>query len=63
MWDDPIVSEVRRARQAHAAKFNHDLRAIYQDLREKEASSGRKYVRFPARRLEVAGAPVSAQGG
>ncbi len=36
MWDDPIVSEVRKAREAHAAKFNNDLRAIYLDLKNKE---------------------------
>ena len=39
MWVDPIVEEVRKAREAHAAKFNYDLRAIYRDLKEKEKRS------------------------
>ena len=33
MWEDPIVEEVRKARDAHAAKFNYDLQAIYRDLK------------------------------
>jgi len=49
MWDDPIVAEVRRIRDEHAAKFRYDLEAIYRDLKEKERTSGRTYVRYPPR--------------
>jgi len=28
MKKDPIVEEIRKIRQAHAAKFNYDLKAI-----------------------------------
>jgi hypothetical protein len=49
MLNDPIVAEVRKVREAHAAKFNYDLDAIYRDLKSKERTSGRKYVRFPPR--------------
>ncbi len=35
-WSDPIVDEVRKARDAYAARFNYDLRAIYRDLKEQE---------------------------
>ena len=45
-WSDPIVEEVRRARDAYAARFNYDLRAIYRDLKEQEKRSGRKFVSF-----------------
>ncbi len=41
-WSDPIVDEVRRARDAYAARFNYDLRAIFRDLKEQEKQSGRK---------------------
>jgi len=34
-WSDPIVDEVRRARDPYAARFNYDLRAIYRDLKER----------------------------
>jgi len=43
---DPIVEEVRRIRDAHAAKFNYDPKAIFQDIKEQEKRSGRKYVSF-----------------
>ena len=43
---DPIVDEVRRIRDAHAAKFNCDPKAIFRDIKEQEKRSGRKYVSF-----------------
>ncbi len=43
---DPIVDEVRRIRDAHAAKFNYDPDAIFRDIKEQEKRSGRKYVSF-----------------
>jgi hypothetical protein len=46
IWSDPIVDEVRRARDAYAARFNHDLRAIFRDLKEQEKRSGRKLVSY-----------------
>ena len=45
-WSDPIVDEVRRARDAYAARFNYDLKAIYRDLKEQEKRSGRKIVSY-----------------
>ena len=45
-WSDPIVDEVRRARDAYAARFNCDLRAIYRDLKAQEKHSGRKIVSY-----------------
>lgn len=44
--NDPIVDEVRRIRDAHAAKFNYDPDAIFRDIKEQEKLSGRKYVSF-----------------
>ena len=43
-WSDPIVDEVRRVRDAYAARFNYDLWAIYRDLKEAEKRSGRTIV-------------------
>ncbi|MCI0642051.1 MAG: hypothetical protein L0Y72_09715 [Gemmataceae bacterium] len=45
-WSDPIVDEVRRARDEYAARFNYDLRAIFHDLKEQEKRSGRKLVSY-----------------
>ncbi len=46
--NDPIVDEVRRVRDAHAARFNYDLRAIFRDIKEQEKKSGLKFVSFAA---------------
>lgn len=46
--NDPIVDEIRRIRDAHAARFNYDLDAIYRDLKEQEKRSGRKLVSYAA---------------
>jgi hypothetical protein len=51
MIDDPIVEEVRAHRQAHAARFNYDLAAIFADLIEREKNSSRPVVNCPPRRV------------
>ena len=51
MWRDPIVSEVRDARDAHARLHHYDLDSIYRDLKEQERRSGKKFVHLRARRL------------
>ena len=51
MKEDPIVAEVRRIRQEHAARFGYDLDLIVEDLKAQEQVSGRQYIRLPSRRL------------
>lgn len=41
MTDDPVVEEVRRIRQEHAARFDYDLRAIFADLKQSEEARDR----------------------
>ena len=48
---DPIVEEVRRAREAHAKQVNYDLDAICEDLRKREKISGHPTVSFGPRRI------------
>ena len=50
MWKDSIVEDVRKAREEHAAKFNYNLDAIYQDLKKQQKRSGRKVISLPAKR-------------
>lgn len=50
MWNDPIVEEVRKIREEHAARFDFDLEKIFQDLKEQERRSGRKVVSLPPKR-------------
>jgi len=54
MWKDSIVEDVRKVREEHAKKFNHNLDAIYQDLKKQEKRGGRKVVSLPAKRAVVA---------
>jgi hypothetical protein len=49
--EDPIVEEVRRARDAHAKQFNYDLDAICEDLRKGEKASGWPAVSLPPKRI------------
>jgi hypothetical protein len=59
MWKDPIVEEIRRIRQEHAAKFNYNIHEICEDMRRRERESGRTYVTLPPRRIEPSGpAPI-----
>ena len=46
---DPIIAEVRAVRDAHAARFDYDVAAIFRDIRAMQKMSGRDYVRYPAR--------------
>ncbi len=50
MTDDPIVTEVRKARDDYAKQFHYDLEAICRDLQQKQQQSGRKLVSFPPKR-------------
>lgn len=51
MLNDEIIEEVRAIRDAHAAKFAYDLRAIYADLKSSEAeriAAGHPFVSPPS---------------
>lgn len=51
MLNDEIVDEVRAIRDAYAAKFNYDLRAIYEDLKKSETehiAAGHPFVAPPS---------------
>ncbi len=47
MWKDTIVEETRKARDEYAAKFNYDLDAMYEDLKEKEKQNEERLVSLP----------------
>ena len=54
MKNDPIVAEVRAIRDALAARCDYDLKEKFRELRQLQASPGREYVRYPARRTTSA---------
>ena len=49
LTNDIIVADIRSARDKHASRFAYDIKNIFQDIRAKQQSSGRKYIRYPAR--------------
>ncbi len=51
MWEDPIVADVHRIREKLAAEFNFDLKAIFADLRKRQAALGGRLV-HPKKRAE-----------
>ena len=36
MEEDPILEELHRVREEYAERFNHDLRAMYRDLKARQ---------------------------
>lgn len=49
---DPIVEEVRKARQDHARKFDYNLSEICNDLKKIEKASGHRIVSLSPTKLK-----------
>jgi hypothetical protein len=47
MWKDEVLEEIYQIREEHAKAFNYDLQAICDDLRRKQAESGRRLISTP----------------
>ena len=58
MKRDPIVEETRKLREEYAAKFGHDMDAIFDDICKRQKTGGKNLVNFPPRRPKHR--PVSA---
>jgi len=60
MSEDPIVEEVRRIRQEHAARFDYDLPAIFADLKRTEVARDQQQspLLFPPGPSEIAPSPA-----
>lgn len=50
---DPILSEIRQAREAYAEQFAGDVTAMLADIRERQKQGGRKTVSRPPKRLDT----------
>ncbi len=50
MLKDPISEERQKRREEHARKFKYNLLAIFNDIKEQEKKSGRKFVSLPVKR-------------
>jgi hypothetical protein len=52
--DDPIVQEVRQIRDAYAAQFDYNLKAIYEDLKAQEQANPKRHHSLPHQRISKA---------
>jgi hypothetical protein len=41
---DEVAREIRRCKEEFAARFNHDIDAMYRYLKEEEQGNGRQYI-------------------
>jgi N-formylglutamate amidohydrolase len=55
--DDPIVAEIRRIREEHAARFNYDLHAMCEDIRRSQNERGLPVVTLPPQRISPLAEP------
>lgn len=50
---DPIVEEVRRAREALAAKYGYDIKAMLAAARRRQQRSGRKVISLAPKKQKL----------
>jgi hypothetical protein len=50
---DPVLTEIRAVREAYAAKFAGDIKAMLADIQNRQRQGGRKVISRPAKRLSV----------
>jgi hypothetical protein len=48
---DPIIAEVRKARDAYAKKFNYDIQAMCRDLKKRQTLNINKVISMPPKRI------------
>jgi hypothetical protein len=50
---DAVIHEIRRIKEANAAKHGHNLQAILEDLCKRQCDDGRKVLTFDPRRPDA----------
>lgn len=57
MSDDPIIDEVRAARESLAEEYDHDLEKIVEALRRTPLPGGSRLVAFPPKTISPSPRP------
>lgn len=58
MHEDPIVANVRKARERLAEKYDFNIHAIFEDLRRRQCTVGKRLIRrVPKQSAENRAAP------
>lgn len=47
MRNDPVLEEIRRVKEEHAARYDYDVRAMARALKEEQKQGNRKIVSPP----------------
>ena len=63
MQDDPIVAEIRRIREKHAATYDYDLEKIFASLKDRAKQRKRKLMSCPPRSQKPVAADARPGGG
>ena len=50
MYQNEILDEIHKYREEYAQSFQYDLRAIFNDLKQKQLAHGDRLVRLPIKR-------------
>ncbi|WP_347273982.1 hypothetical protein [Candidatus Kuenenia sp.] len=53
MYNDPIIEEIHKYREKHAAKFNYDIKKIVNYYRKQQNESSKKIVSFIKKADEI----------
>ncbi|GJQ50223.1 hypothetical protein KsCSTR_11050 [Candidatus Kuenenia stuttgartiensis] len=53
MYNDPIIEEIHKYREKHAAKFNYDIKKIVDYYRKRQNESSKKIVSFIKKADEI----------
>ncbi len=59
---DPIVEEIRKIRDDHAARFHYDLDAIFDDFERNQEELGLPLVTLPPNRIGKTASPEDRSG-
>jgi hypothetical protein len=54
MNPDPVIQEVREAKESVAAEYGHDIRTLMEDLMHRQKEFGERLVSLPPRKTEAA---------
>jgi len=54
MSEDSVLEELWRIKDARAARYGYDVRAMMRDVRKKQHEAGRQVVNLPPKRIPAA---------
>ena len=50
---DPIIAEVRKAREAYAEKFDYNIQEMCRDLKKRQKQNADRVITMPPKRIKL----------